>query len=296
MGYYPSPPRNASARYKVRALRCASTPAQVEHSMNAIADYVGTDIRAQKLDANLRIESRRDITGAGGLEAIVRGMEEHQDHLAVQVAGCRALANLSHEGGYENHREFFHASSGRRRLLIARCGGVDAVLRALAASYPFEKRPDRVRDAREHRNDLHEQAFRALWALSFHPRVKTIIVSRGGSRLMERLVEAASSIDRDDGDGDPRSNNARLWAGLALKALEPRNKYGVGCLGAWVAILALLSAVGLALCAEDRLSLPPSSTSTSRHVRNDTGAPARCVTANHSDADDWTRTLSMGLE
>lgn len=239
MGYYY---HNASAIYKVWALQCALTANQVEHSMNAIADYVGTNISAQRLDANMRIESRRDITYAGGLEAIIKGMIDYENNLTVQIAGCRALANLCHGGGYEN-KDFFSQSSNRRRLLIARCGGVDTILKALNARYPVDNYGHN-KYSRDN-TDLQEHACRALCVLSLNPKAKKVIVKKGGEYSIRTVIANVSS-------NNPRSN-VEFWAGLALDNLITPDSGG-GHLGVLVAILAFLSGVGIAIYADQSSS------------------------------------------
>ena len=232
MGYHY---QNSNALYKVRALKTATTAKEVEQSMAAIADYVGTNISAQRLDANLRIESRRDITCAGGLEAIIKGMADFERNLAVQVAGCRALANLSHRGGYEC-KDYFGQSSNRRQMLIARSGGIDIVLKALDThSYAVDDYNHTVAC----NTDLQEHACRALWALSFNPKVKKAIVFKGGiSSIQTVVVNTARKEAR---------SRAVFWAGLALKNLVNPERGG-GSLSKLVVILGFLSGVGFAIC------------------------------------------------
>ena len=253
--------RNTSAIYKVWALQCASTTNQVEQSMNAIADYVRTNISAQRLDAYLMIESRRDIVSAGGLEAIVKGMIDYPKNMAVQVAGCRALANLSHRGGYES-KDYFHQSSNKRRLYIARCGGVDTILKALNASYmyPVDSYYDNPGNKNKHttsrgNTDLQEHACRALWALSFSPKVKKEIVKKRGEYSVRTVIAKTSS-----NKNDPRPN-VELWARLALDNLvvAAATSYSSSSssrsgrrLGVLVAILVVLSGAGLAIYYADR--------------------------------------------
>ena len=62
-------------------------------------------------------ENRVKIAEAGGIQAIVEGMDKHKEHAGVQEHGCWALQNL--------------ADNAENQVKIAEAGGIQAIVEGM---------------------------------------------------------------------------------------------------------------------------------------------------------------------
>ena len=85
--------------------------------------------------ASIHNSYRNAIARAGGILAIIRAMEQHMNHVGIQIASCMALEKL--------------AIDTENELAIGEVGGIEAILSAMMAHYTNGK--------------VQEAAWSALW-------------------------------------------------------------------------------------------------------------------------------------